>query len=167
VDVEKCWHKTYIIPPDSKTKILWDLVTNIFLTYSYVSIPYNIALNLPEEGDSDARAIEFILDFLIILDIMVSFFSVGGTVEPGVTLSNKYIARQYIGSYLFFDLLGSVPGLFTLETNRGRNLIYSLKLARYSQVPRTFDQIEGFSRILMNLGGFQKHTVKNIVGYFR
>jgi hypothetical protein len=76
--------------------------------------------------------IEFILDFLIVADIIVSFFSIQGEAEPGVTVTNKYIAIKYVSFYFWFDCLSSIPGLVTSERNRGGSLVYYLKMFRYS-----------------------------------
>ena len=52
-DTENKGCQSYIIKPNSRTKLYWDAFTNIFFMISYFVTPFNLAVGqpLPEQKD--------------------------------------------------------------------------------------------------------------------
>ena len=71
------------------------------------------------------------------MDMCVTFVT-DNVSDLGKKATNRAIALYYIQTYFFFDLMSSLPGLLTLE--RPNRVTYLLKLFRFFQLPRTFNQ---------------------------
>jgi len=164
-DGYRCCPKQIIIKSDSKSKFAWDIFTNIFMLYSFINTPYNIAFGLPNEEDSDLKAIEWMIDIIFLVDIIVTFITDNYSKDGLSTVTNSYIAKRYLTSFFLLDCLSCVPGLVTSEQYSGEYFIYWFKLFRFSQLGRTFDQIEeGLRGALRNV---KKNVIFNIVAFAR
>jgi len=130
----------YIISPNSKNKLYWDIGNNLFLIYSYFNVPFVIAFGMQQTINQNERKIELLLDVIILIDIALSFITDNYS-EPGQRLSNLDIGWRYFRSFFLFDILSCVPGLLLLEYY-SKDFWYYFKMLRYMQIPRTFSQIE-------------------------
>jgi uncharacterized membrane protein len=83
--------------------------------YTFILIPYDIAFNKPRADDTLRINGEVTIDVIIILDIIITFFTDNGEAFERAEMTNGKIARKYITTYFIFDLLASVPGLIYLE----------------------------------------------------
>ena len=155
---EKCC-SGFVIQKSSRNKMYWDILSNLFLVFSYFIVPLNIAFGKPLPEDEASRNLEIVLDMVILLDIIISFVTDTYS-DPGQVLTNRQIAWNYMKGYFMADLLSCLPGLITLETNNGSTWIYKLKLLRYFQLTRTFNQFE--TQLTERLKGTKQHMLENI-----
>ena len=87
----------------------------------------------------DLAWIEFVIDWLILADIVSIFFT--ATFEDELMIkSHKEIAKAYLKSNFILDILNCLPGILT--ANKYPN-IYYFKLLRYSRIDNllTFIQL--------------------------
>lgn len=104
--------------------------------------------------------VELVIDIILAIDIVMNFFtSYTKDVTPVTDL--KKISFNYLTTNFIFDFLGIVPGLVTLNSIK---LLYPLKLLRFIELHKFFDQIR---YILEKLGKvltfINKRTVQNIL----
>lgn len=102
----------YVIAKNSRIKLYWDVINNIFMLISYFLVPYQIAFGGP--STSEMHQLELILDTVVFLDVIFNFITDNQS-DPGEIVTNKKIAYRYISSYFLFDVLSFLPGLVTFE----------------------------------------------------
>ncbi|XP_053211837.1 potassium/sodium hyperpolarization-activated cyclic nucleotide-gated channel 2-like isoform X2 [Panonychus citri] len=100
----------WIIHPCSNFRFYWDLCMLLLLVANLIVLPVAISFF---NDDLSTRWIAFncLSDTIFILDIVVNFRT--GIMNPDlpeqVILDPKQIARQYIRSWFFLDLISSIP----------------------------------------------------------
>ncbi|XP_015791289.1 potassium/sodium hyperpolarization-activated cyclic nucleotide-gated channel 2 isoform X2 [Tetranychus urticae] len=100
----------WIIHPCSNFRFYWDLCMLLLLVANLIVLPVAISFF---NDDLSTRWIAFncLSDTIFILDIIVNFRT--GIMNPDlpeqVILDPKQIARQYIRSWFFLDLISSIP----------------------------------------------------------
>jgi hypothetical protein len=107
---------------------------------------------------------ELVLDIIVLMDIVVTFFT-DNVSDLGKKATNRAIAFQYVKTYFFMDLLSSLPGLLVLEDPEKERNMYWLKLLRFLQLPRTFNQITVLLQTLLQ--SQKKHILENSLKIFR
>ena len=116
------------------------MFTNIFYMLSFFSFPYVIAFNF--EPMKSMRFFEFCLDLIMLCDIVTEFITTKEKDGRKITKTNE-LALKYLKSTFFFDIMGCLPGLITLENDPKW---YLFKIFRYLQMPRFFEQLEQIIR---------------------
>jgi hypothetical protein len=159
---KKCCKGPIVIDRTNRSKMWWDMFSNIFYMISYFAVPFNITFNRPREGDKWATRFDLFCDILVFVDIFLNFFTDVYS-NPGEAITNKTIAYRYGTSYFIPDVLSCVPRLWrSLQgiTSHGYDPWYMLKVFRLTQIPRSFQQFDNFfhfmfarlpKNILMNL----------------
>ena len=71
-------------------------------------MPFNIAF-VPINEAPVWFVIDTIIDFLFITDIIINFFSAYQDDEGNLITENRKIARKYLKSWFFIDIISSVP----------------------------------------------------------
>jgi voltage-gated potassium channel Kch len=81
---------------------------------------------------NDVRWLEFVLDFVFIVDMFFNFFT-AYTTDIKIVTNRKKIALHYLTTFFIVDLIGSVPGFLTGESFKE---LYILKIARFVNLQR-------------------------------
>lgn len=76
---------------------------------------------------AEHKSIELTMDFAIIFDICLNFFT-GYLTENGYEESIMEIIKHYVFGYFVIDILGCAPGLVTWEAT---SWLYCFKFLRY------------------------------------
>lgn len=106
------------------------------------------------------RPIELVIDFILFFDMILRFFTAFEN-ENGYVKDLRTIAVKYLSNRFVFDFLAIVPGLVTFELVP---MLYPLKLFRYLQLPRFFEQFHNLMRSLTKWCKIvDRHTVANFV----
>lgn len=119
--------------PDSKFKTIWNITVIVLLLYTSTVVPFQVAF---VDVDSDfAMFINYMVDVLFGLDIIVNFFSAYESAIRKIEISLKVISRDYLTGWFVLDLLATFPTqtLIESESNSGVN-----KLARLARIPRLY-----------------------------
>ena len=96
----------------------------------------------------------------MLIDMILRFFTAYENDFECVT-NLKTIAIHYLSNRFVFDLIGTVPCLVTLEFVPA---LYYLKIWRYFQIERFFEQIKNVQKKVLEVTQiWSKHTAKNIV----
>ena len=92
---KKKWSKMTLIYPDSKFKIIWDLVIIILSVYNSLLIPYQFAYSAGSNLFLDI--LDRIIDSLFMIDIIINFRTVFKDKKTDELVANgKRIALNYI-----------------------------------------------------------------------
>ncbi|KAG6622695.1 Voltage-gated Ion Channel (VIC) Superfamily [Phytophthora cinnamomi] len=140
---------TYIISPNSKFRVRWDLLSVTLICYNSVSIPFQLSF-----GASVAEtimAIEYIqraIDLFFMTDVAVNFISAyeeHGQIE--VKLSK--IANKYVRSWFLLDFISAFP-LYYIQGSYFRipqlarlfRLFRLLRLVRMLTITRILNRLD-------------------------
>ena len=98
-----------LIHPDSKFKIIWDLIIIFFSVYNALTIPYEFAYSL--DTNIFFYVLDRILDATFIIDVFVNFRTIyidsrtGDEVRDGKKIAIKYVL--YGRFFYWFDSFDS------------------------------------------------------------
>jgi len=138
----------FLIHPDSRYRLWWDLITAIYVVYLIWLVPFSIGFEqwYPSTG---LKSFNVIIDVWFIIDVILNFRT--GYVDHGVmVMDQKKITAKYLQTYFLVDFVASVPWeLFLGEFESSDRK--SLKLVKYFKVPKLM-------RISRMIRFFSKYT---------
>jgi hypothetical protein len=101
-----------VLLPDHPFKRYWNILIIFLLVYVATYVPYNISFS-KSRGDeplSFGDVFDGVVDFLFFVDIIVNFISSYDDPETNLPVIHlKVIARNYIFSWFFIDLIAVFP----------------------------------------------------------
>lgn len=96
-----------LIYPDDKLKTIWDLLIMIFVLYTLTIYTYRMSFS---DSDSLSWAIfEYIVDFIFLLDCILTFFTCYYNSTSELVVSHSQIAIRYLKFWFWVDLFGFFP----------------------------------------------------------
>ena len=139
VEVEAIWNKNIksinenknkkskpnckTIHPNSRWRKLWDGYLSLWLLYSCIVTPINLAFFDLNPGDP-LFAIDMIIDFSFLIDVIMNFFTGFHDKEGAVKMDICDITKNYLFSWFPLDIIAAFPsGL--VELGIGQNTSYS------------------------------------------
>ena len=129
---------------NSPFSVFWEFIIAFAFSLTFWVIPLNIAtVFAPYEY---FRALELIIDVIIVLDIIINFIS--EQVKDIIVL--EYISETsilYLKSFFIIDVLSILPNLIFMETN---NTMYYFKLFRFFRINRFFSFFNMIERFILN-----------------
>ena len=120
--------------PDSKFKTFWNITVIALLLYTSTVVPFQVAF--VDVDTQFAQFLNYMVDILFGLDILVNFFSAFETTNRKIEIRLKKIVREYLTSWFFLDLLATFPTQILLEGSESNNGVN--KLARLARLPRLY-----------------------------
>lgn len=100
--------KEYLIYPEDRLRIHWDLFITLVLLISCMTTPYRIAFGEHVEP-MGWMITNYFIDGMFLIDICINFNSAFYNNDYLVVEDRKKIARQYIFSWFLIDLLAIIP----------------------------------------------------------
>jgi hypothetical protein len=97
----------FILLPDNKFRMAWNVVTMILLLYTASFVPYRTSFI--EEAPPGLVAWEWIIDALFVIDIFINFISAYENTDKNIEVRLKEIARTYVLTWFLFDLAAVFP----------------------------------------------------------
>lgn len=97
----------FILMPDSKVLSIWNLVMMLLLLYTATYIPFKTAFI--EDSSSLVNTIEFSIDSLFFVDLVVNFISAFETTYKNIEFRFSHIAFSYMRTWFLFDLVSCIP----------------------------------------------------------
>jgi CRP-like cAMP-binding protein len=156
------------IHPESKLRKFWDIYLGLWLIYSCIVTPINLAFFDPRPGDL-LFVIDVIIDFSFLIDVFLNFFTGYYDKEGAVRVDLCEIIKNYLLTWFPLDIVAAFPsGLVEIiageETKYSRyddivrivklrNIIRLLKVTRtvkflkYSQRESLLSSIQNFFKI--------------------
>ena len=97
----------FILMPDSKVLSVWNIIMMLLLLYTATYIPFKTAFI--EESSSLVNTIEFSIDSLFFVDLVVNFISAFETNYKNIEFRFSRIAFTYMRTWFLFDLVSCIP----------------------------------------------------------
>lgn len=97
----------FILMPDNKLRMAWNLVTMVLLLYTASFVPYRTSFI--DQAPPGLEAWEWVVDALFCIDLFINFISAYENSDKNIEVRLKVIAQTYITSWFFFDLAAVFP----------------------------------------------------------
>jgi Ion transport protein len=97
----------FILMPENKLRMSWNLVTLLLLLYTASFVPYRTAFI--EETSKTLEVWEWVVDGLFMIDILVNFISAYENSDKNIEVRWKMICQSYISSWFLFDAMAVFP----------------------------------------------------------
>eukprot|EP00347_Sterkiella_histriomuscorum_P011676 403371537 len=138
--------------PEDRARVIWNIINIILLLYTALIMPYKLAFR--DNGEEDmTEYLEILIDALFSIDIIITFFSAIEADDGKITYNMKTIAKKYLKSFFFVDVIASFP--FQLLIPAGQNNNYN-KLLRLMRLPRFF-RIVRVLKIMKNMKALKQN----------
>ena len=94
---------------DDKFILIFDSITMILSIYSLIYIPYNLATSRCLSNFNFFNIINYFLDIIYIIDLVISFFRPYYNIDEQLIINNNKIILNYLSSCFLFDFICSIP----------------------------------------------------------
>ena len=102
--------KRLIISPDNPFRMLWNIFTLIFMSFSFFYIPLEISFEIKTTIDYAFGYMSFLI---FLLDVILNFIT-GEFIKGFLVMNPKVICKNYLKGLFLFDLLAFVSSIFYL-----------------------------------------------------
>lgn len=99
--------KSCMIYPNNVLKSQWDTIITLVLIFTCMVTPYRIAF--VENDSSQWAAINIIIDFLFLIDMILCFMAAYYTEDFELVEDRKIIAKSYLMGWFMIDFLAIFP----------------------------------------------------------
>ncbi|MES1909051.1 MAG: hypothetical protein MHM6MM_001862 [Cercozoa sp. M6MM] len=148
-------HAPFIIWPDNKWRIRWDLFVALLVAYFAVITPVNMGF---PDWEIEALWLDMLLNAFFICDLVLQFFTAfrhtKGPNEGKLETSHLVIAKTYLKKWFWIDLVASVPidllfSAYLGESSSAANLNRLVRLLRGFKLIRVLRISRIFKRLMM------------------
>lgn len=99
----------FLIWPNERKKIRWDLLIMLFSLFNCFTIPIEVAFELPFMKSPTIQVFNYIIDIIFFMDICIAFRTVYIDPIGNEEVNPKAIAWQYLRTTFIIDFLATVP----------------------------------------------------------
>lgn len=124
----------WLFSPKSTFKTIWNSIIVLLLTYTATILPYRMSFNALQ--GNNWVIIDALIDSIFFLDILITFNTALVSISEKLMYSRKAIAKSYIKSWFFIDLVSCIP-LEIIDSNQTVNESYN-KFLRILKVSRIY-----------------------------
>ena len=143
--------KWYLIYPESNIKNIWSFVSIFLLLYTSFITPYRICFL--DEVPPQFKALEWVIDTLILIEIITNILSVHVTDDGEIVADLKLQFKMYLKTWFFVDLLSIFPfQLFSFGAGGDQygDLIKILRLPRLYRLIRIARMVKALKKVKKN-----------------
>ena len=97
----------YIILPEGRVRVFWNSVVMLLLLYTSIFVPFQTAF--VDSDNEFYQDLDVFFDCMFILDFVLNFFMAYEDKDKKVEIRLKFIARNYLYTWLLLDLLSCIP----------------------------------------------------------
>jgi hypothetical protein len=97
----------FILMPDSKVLSTWNFIMMLLLLYTATYVPFKTAF--VEESSDLVNNIEFSIDSLFFVDLVINFITAYETVDKNIEFRLSRISLTYIRTWFLFDVVSCIP----------------------------------------------------------
>lgn len=97
----------FILMPDSSLISFWNIVMMLLLLYTATYVPFKTAF--VEDSPQYVNNIEFAIDSLFFVDLVVNFISAYETNDKNVEFRLSRISFMYLRTWFLFDVFSCIP----------------------------------------------------------
>jgi len=128
-----------VLHPFDEFRYKWDISTMVAMVWVIIDVPFVVAFDIevdPHDWDWH-RCTSFVVDVFFMLDVLISFNT--GVELAGIVSLNRFdIAREYLKSWFWIDLISGFPLDLVLEGQDTKGNAGLAKLAKTGKVIRMF-----------------------------
>ena len=146
----------WIILPDNPYKKIWDLLIAFLILYSAIITPYDIAFS----DINKVSPFEIIIDILLGIDIVLTFFSAYIDDEENLVKNHKKIIKKYLKSWFIIDIISVLPISYIFNPS-GR---YS-GLTKISKLPKLYRLVK-LTKLLRITKMSSKGNLNRVTNFF-
>ena len=99
----------YIILPESRVRMIWNLIVFFLLMYTATLVPYRTIFIEVEEKFTFLFYFDALVDLLYFTDLVLNFFMAFEDADKKLEIRLKKIAVNYLNTWFFLDLVSCVP----------------------------------------------------------
>jgi len=148
----------FVIMPNSKFKILWNVVVGVLLMYTAIVMPFSIAF-VESEGYDKWFWIDVVIDSLFFTDVIINCLSAYYNSEGEIETNQKTIFLSYLKTWMLFDILACIPfGLIEDSSGTQNNRGDYKSLIRLLRIPRLYRMFR-ITRFLKIFKHYQKAEI--------
>jgi len=121
------WARPLMLHPYSRTRLLWDSFSMLFLIYNAVLIPFRMCFQVTDYCPSPIWIFESCVDWFFVFDVLLNFMTAVVANEgmhnyQGEVIADgrlRVIASNYVNGWLLTDFIASLPldFFFSLQAN--------------------------------------------------
>jgi voltage-gated potassium channel Kch len=131
--------KKCLLLPDDPMKTRWEIFISLILIFTATTTPYRLAFI--EKDDDGWTALNYATDSIFAIDIIICFCSAYEDENEDLVHDKWIIAKGYLKSWFFIDIISIVPIAEFLETSNFASL------ARIARLPKLYRLIKMFKLI--------------------
>lgn len=153
-ETEACLLQRYIVPPDYRWKLRWDILVGILIIYSVLIIPWQISFDI--RPGPFATAVDIFVDIIFSFDLALCFRTAFVDADGTIDTVGWHIAGRYMRTWFTPDFLSTFPVDRFVEAMTGGGgaearalkmirmvrLMRLLKLARMLKMGRLIQRVE-------------------------
>lgn len=139
----------FVFHPDNIFRISFDLFGFILIIYQCVMVPFSISFSFQ---NNSLRGLDYFSDCFFMIDILINF-NTGYYLEGVLIMDRKEICKEYLKSWLLFDLVSSFPFSFVFDSiedeiqisNSATNapkLLKVIRIARFVKILRLLKMVK-------------------------
>lgn len=121
----------FIVMPDEVFYKVWDYIISFGIIFAVTISPYRLAFW--ETQSTYWSIIDFVVDLLFILDIVLNFFFATYDPQERIVYKPKEIAKNYLKTWFAIDLISSIPvNLILGDFGPIKGVLRAVKLSKLS-----------------------------------
>lgn len=127
--------KKMLLYPDDLAIELWGVLITFLMLYTATVTPYRVAL-----VDVDAagwQVLDFMIDGVFAVDVVINCFLCYYDDQMSLVTSHLSIIIRYLRTWMFLDILASIPFQAILDANSGYN-----NMAKLVRLPRIYKLVK-------------------------
>ena len=101
--------RRFLFYPEDAMKENWDLIVSVALIFTCSQTPFNIAFQSNEVLPIGIRVINYLIDVIFFMDIMVIFNSAFYDIEFDIVEDYSIIFVNYVKGWFLLDFLAVFP----------------------------------------------------------
>ena len=125
--------------PDDDFKQRWEIFISLVLIFIAISTPFRLAFS--DSDNTGWSVMNYVVDFIFAFDIMMCFVSAYEDENEELVHDRCIIAKGYLKSWFFIDLVSIIPLDTILQTSNFSSL------ARIARLPKLYRLIRMFKLI--------------------
>lgn len=144
-----------ILDPNSRFKVIWDLIVILFSVYNSILIPYEFAYSL--SSNVMLGVLDRMIDIIFAVDIIINFRTAYVNSKTGKLVSDgKKIALKYILNGRFgVDIIASLPleaiSLINLGGEGSLKFLGMLKMVRLLRLGRMISFLKSHQKLQFSI----------------
>lgn len=127
----------YVLMPDSKFKLFWNMVVFFLLSYTAIVVPYRTAF--VDVSSTFMFIVDLVVDILFGIDLFVNLFSAVELDEENYETRLYMIFIHYLKGWFLLDFIACIPFQYFVKSggSSASTNVYQ-KLLRLARLPRLY-----------------------------